>query len=167
MLPMIISAIPSLIKLFNSDSRDSGVKELTSTVISEVGKKLNVDFKSKEEVVKHLNSNPEDAIKLKELDLNYKKDIDAMYLKDKQDARNMNVKIQAAKDWLVRNTGSMIAIFTIASAFILDLVILIMVFNSIEVSPILTLIAGANNVKAGQVLSFYFGASKMEADSKR
>lgn len=90
-----------------------------------------------------------------------------LYYTDKADSRNHNVNIQIAKDWLVRNTGSIIGLFTVISAFVLDLVILYMVFNNIEVSPILTLIAGANNVKASQVLSFYFGDSKTNADSRR
>jgi hypothetical protein len=71
MIPIIagvISAIPSIIKLFDSDDRDQGVKELTNTVVKEAGKALGVDFKSKDEVVTHLNANPQDAIKLREVE---------------------------------------------------------------------------------------------------
>ena len=94
------------------------------------------------------------------------KEIELIYA-DKQGARNMAMALSKAKSWLVANTGSLIAIFTVLSAFALDMVMLYMVFKGLEVSPLLTLIAGANNVKAGQVLSFYFGSSKEQADSKR
>ena len=77
------------------------------------------------------------------------------------------IALKDAKSWLVANTGSLIAIFTVLNAFVLDVAILYMAFKGMELSPILTLIAGANNVKAGQVLSFYFGSSKESADSKR
>ena len=101
---------------------------------------------------------------MKKLDYSQFKDI----LADKANARLSDISRQDGKgSTLVKSTGSLIALFTVISAFILDLVILYMVFKNLEVSPILTLIAGANNVKAGQVLSFYFGSSKTEADAQR
>jgi len=108
----------------------------------------------------------EDVALIKKAKENISKELELIY-KDKQSARLMSVELSKSKSWLVANTGSLIAIFTVLSAFILDVIILYMVFNNQEVSPILTLIAGANNVKAGQVLSFYFGSSKESADGKR
>ena len=86
---------------------------------------------------------------------------------DKNNARNFGVNIQVSQDWLVRNAGSLIAIFTILSAFILDLLLIYMVMNGTNVNPIYTLIQGAMNVRAVQVLSFYFGDSKVNADRQR
>ena len=89
--------------------------------------------------------------------------------KDRADARKMNVDLQASSDWLVRNTGSLLAIFVILSAFTLDVFIL---YQAIDLgvnslNPIVTLIAGATSTKAVQVLSFYFGDSKVNADTNR
>lgn len=86
---------------------------------------------------------------------------------DKNNARSFGVNIQVSQDWLVRNAGSLIAIFTIISAFILDLLLIYMVMNGTNVNPIYTLIQGAMNVRAVQVLSFYFGDSKVNADRQR
>lgn len=86
---------------------------------------------------------------------------------DKNNARNFGVNIQVSQDWLVRNAGSLIALFTVLSAFILDLLLIYMVMNGTNVNPIYTLIQGAMNVRAVQVLSFYFGDSKVNADKQR
>lgn len=86
---------------------------------------------------------------------------------DKNNARSFGVNIQVSQDWLVRNAGSLIALFTILSAFILDLLLIYMVMNGTNVNPIYTLIQGAMNVRAVQVLSFYFGDSKVNADRQR
>ena len=86
---------------------------------------------------------------------------------DKNNARNFEVNIQVSQDWLVRNAGSLIALFTILSAFVLDLLLIYMVMNGTNVNPIYTLIQGAMNVRAVQVLSFYFGDSKVNADRQR
>lgn len=87
--------------------------------------------------------------------------------KDKDSARSFGVNIQSSQDWLVRNAGSLIALFTIFSAFILDMLLIYMVVNDTVVNPIYTLIQGAMNVRAVQVLSFYFGDSKVNADKQR
>ncbi len=166
MIPAIIAAIPSLIKLFNSDSRSDGVKELTQTVVQEAGKKLGINFNTKEDVSNHLNANPVDAIKLKELDDKYKLSIDELYLKDKSDARKMNVLIQQSKDWLVRNAGSLIAIFVVVSTFGLWLCMLIGMTDSLNQSVLMS-INSSLTLSLGYVLSFYYGSSKTEADSKR
>lgn len=81
----VIGAIPSLIKLFDSDSRADGVKELTQTVVQEAGKKLGVDFKTKNDVVSHLNSNPEDAVKLREIETAHLQAIAQLDLKNKKE----------------------------------------------------------------------------------
>ena len=67
-LPAIISAIPSIIKLFDSDERKQGVKELTGQAINEAGKALGLQFSSQDELINHLNANPIEVLKLKQLE---------------------------------------------------------------------------------------------------
>ena len=95
LIPTVISAIPSLIKLFSSDSRSDGVKELTQTVVQEAGKKLGITFGTKEEVLTHLNSNPEDAIKLREIETSHLQAIAKLKLENKkEDNRHKESKEQ-------------------------------------------------------------------------
>lgn len=163
-----LSAIPSIVKLFDSDSREDGVKELTSTVVNEASKALGVS-PTKDAIVNELNKDPANVLKLRDIELKYASSIEQLRIQDRSNAREMNVKIQGAKDWLVRNTGSLIALFTVVFAFGLDAFILYEVFtNSVtELNPVVTLIAGYSTAKASQVLGFYFGDSKVNADSKR
>ena len=113
---------------------------------------------------------PEDKQKIMDSQIEIMK-IDFEKLKlgyeDKASARLFGVNIQQSQDWLVRNTGSLIALFTVLSAFILDMLLIYMVVNDTNVNPIYTLIQGAMNVRAVQVLSFYFGDSKVNADKQR
>lgn len=148
------------IKLFDKLIDNHG-EDLVSKGIEKVtGIKLEGKTKLSPQEVQLIN---ESELRIKELDFKKLSKI----LEDVADSRKHNISIQVAKDWLVRNTGSILAIFTILSAFVLDVVILYMVFKGLNVDPIITLIAGANNIKAGQVLSFYFGSSKTEADERR
>ena len=129
-----------------------GVKALTG-----------IDLESKE-------LTPEQKAKLVEMEVEIKKiDFEKLKLEyeDKASARLFGVNIQQSQDWLVRNTGSLIALFTVLSAFILDMLLIYMVVNDTNVNPIYTLIQGAMNVRAVQVLSFYFGDSKVNADKQR
>lgn len=112
---------------------------------------------------------PQQLEKIAQAEREHYSELYELMLKDRADARSMNVKIQQSKDWLVRNTGSLIALFTIFSAFILDVYILYKAFSTglDTLNPIVTLIAGATSTKAVQVLGFYFGDSKVNADAKR
>lgn len=74
-LPTLITAIPSIIKLFDKDEKDEGVKELTSTVLTQASELLGVEVKSKEELLSHLNSNPDEVLKLKEMETNVEKEL--------------------------------------------------------------------------------------------
>lgn len=67
-LPAIIGAIPSIIKLFDSDDREQGVKELTGQAISEAQKLFGVNFNSTDELLQHLNANPDEVVRLKQLE---------------------------------------------------------------------------------------------------
>lgn len=168
-IPAIASAIPAIVKLFNKDERQQGVKDLIKQVLEEASSVLGVKVDSKEELAVRLNQNPDLAIKLQEIENKYKVDIEKLYFQDKTNARQTSIERQGAKDWLVRNTGSLIALVTILFAFVLDAFILYEAFKNgiTDLNPIVTLIAGYSSARAIQVLSFYFGDSKVNADSKR
>lgn len=90
------------------------------------------------------------------------------YLEDKASAREMNHQIQASKDWLVRNTGSLLAWFIILGTFVLDyMVVFEGLKNEVGDKEVLMFILGSMNTYTAGVISFYFGSSKSEADSKR
>jgi len=72
LIPTLISSIPSIIKLFDSDDRKEGVKELTSVAIGEASKALGVPIQNKEELYTHLNANPQEVIKLKRIEADTK-----------------------------------------------------------------------------------------------
>lgn len=168
-LPAVISAIPSIVKLFSKDEREQGVKDLTGTVLNEASNALGIEIKSKNDLVDTLNQNPELAIKLKEIDRAYQTKIEELYYQEKANARETSIKRQESKDWIVRTTGSIIALATVFFAFILDAFILYEAFKNgiTELNPIVTLIAGYSSARAIQVLSFYFGDSKVNADRQR
>lgn len=71
-IPALISAIPSIIKLFDSDEREEGVKDLTTIAISKASEALGIPFGSKDELINHLNDNPEVVYKLKQLEYDTK-----------------------------------------------------------------------------------------------
>jgi len=90
------------------------------------------------------------------------------YLQDKQSAREMNSELIASKDWLVRNTGSLLAWFVIIGTFSLDYMV---AFEGLKEAvgdkEVLMFILGSMNTYTAGVISFYFGSSKTEADTKR
>ncbi|PHQ89510.1 MAG: hypothetical protein COB42_06700 [Sulfurimonas sp.] len=118
-------------------------------------------------IEKELRSNPEAFLKLKKLDSDERIVNLNAYYADKESARNMSVKIQVSTDWLVRNTGSIIALFTVISAFFMDGYLLYLVQADEPINSMFTLIAGAVSTRAVQVLSFYFGESKSNTDAQR
>lgn len=118
-------------------------------------------------IEKELRNNPDALLKLKKLDSDERIQNLNAYYADKDSARNMAVSIQVSKDWMVRNTGSIIALFTVTSAFIMDAYLLYLASTGGEINSMYTLIAGGTSVKAVQVLSFYFGDSKSTADAGR
>lgn len=90
------------------------------------------------------------------------------YLEDKQSARVMNSNLTSSKDWLVRNTGSLLAWFVIIGTFALDYMV---AFEGLKEAvgdkEVLMFILGSMNTYTAGVISFYFGSSKTEADMKR
>lgn len=155
-IPAIVSAIPSIIKLFDSDERDDGVKELTGQVITEASKVLGVDFKTKDDIVDHLNAHPEKVIELQEIEFKTKQ----LVFQDRKDARQAAIARQnSSASGFVKSTPALLAIITVLGAGLLDVYILYEGFaKGLEaLNPVITLIAGNVSARAGQVLGFYFG----------
>ena len=90
------------------------------------------------------------------------------FIEDKQDARKMNTELISSTDWLVRNTGSLLAWFIIVGTFVIDYMV---AFNGLKESvkdkDVLMFILGSMNTYTAGVISFYFGSSKTEADASR
>jgi len=91
-----------------------------------------------------------------------------LYLEDKQSAREMNSNLVASKDWLVRNTGSLLAWFIVIGTVALDYMIAFEnLKDAVADKEVLMFILGSMNTYTASVISFYFGSSKTEADAKR
>ena len=91
-----------------------------------------------------------------------------IYLDDKQSAREMNSNLVASKDWLVRNTGSLLAWFIVIGTVALDYMISFEnLKDAVADKEVLMFILGSMNTYTAGVISFYFGSSKTEADAKR
>ena len=91
-----------------------------------------------------------------------------LYLEDKQSAREMNSNLVASKDWLVRNTGSLLAWFIVIGTVALDYMIAFEnLKDAVADKEVLMFILGSMNTYTAGVISFYFGSSKTEADAKR
>jgi len=91
-----------------------------------------------------------------------------LYLEDKQSAREMNSNLVASKDWLVRNTGSLLAWFIVIGTVALDYMISFEnLKDAVADKEVLMFILGSMNTYTAGVISFYFGSSKTEADAKR
>ena len=115
-----------------------------------------------------LKNNPDALLKLRKLDSDERiTSLKDMYA-DRDSARDMNIKVQGSKDWLVRNTGSVLGLFTVLAAFGMDGYLLYLSNTpDATISPIFTLVAGGTSARAIQVLSFYFGDSKTSADNNK
>jgi len=90
------------------------------------------------------------------------------FIEDKQSARKMNSDLVASKDWLVRNTGSLLAWFIVIGTVVLDYMIAFdNLKDAVADKEVLMFILGSMNTYTAGVISFYFGSSKTEADAKR
>jgi len=93
---------------------------------------------------------------------------DEVFIDDKKDARKMNSDLIESKDWLVRNTGSLLAWFIIIGTFTLDYMVAFEgLRQAVGDKEVLMFILGSMNTYTAGVISFYYGSSKTEADNKR
>jgi len=149
---MLADAGMNLVSKFIDTGKDKAIK-----VIKE---KTGVDL-SKE-------PSKEDFIKLKEFENKNKefllKQIELMN-QDRDSARNMSIELSKSNSWLVKNTGSILALFVTLSTFILFGLLL---NGTLTIdNPNVALIAGFVGGYVTTILSFYFGSSKLEADKVR
>jgi len=120
------------------------------------------------DLAKKQNLSQEDILKLKEFENKNKefllKQIELANA-DRDSARNMNIELSKSDSWLVKNTGSILALFVTLSTFVLFG--LLLNGNLTIDNPNVALIAGFVGGYVTTILSFYFGSSKTESDSKR
>jgi len=139
----------------------SGIVETVGKIADDL---ITSDEERAEKENEKLKTNLQYKNENKKLDLDETK----AFLKDKSSARKMNSDLQVSKDWLVRNTGSLIAWFIIIGTFILDyMVVFEGLKNEVGDKEVLMFILGSMNTYTAGVISFYFGSSKTEADNKR
>lgn len=137
-------------------------------IIDSVGKIADEFNTSKEEILEKENEK-------QKTELNYKAEMKKAdieetkaFLEDTQSARKMNNDLVQSKDWLVRNTGSLLAWFVVLGTFSLDYMVAFEgLKESVEDKEVLMFILGSMNTYTAGVISFYFGSSKTEADTKR
>jgi len=160
----VLSALPSLFKLFDSDERAEGVKELTNVAVSQVSDVLGIKFNSKDEVVKHLNARPEDAVKLQELDNEYKLAVEQLHAADRASARELQKSALASEDtfsarfiyyyaWTI-TTVTFAYIFAITFAEIPE-------GNHRFADTVLGFLLGTG---LAAIINFFYGSSKGSAD---
>lgn len=158
-LTAAITAITSMLADKGLGAVSKAIEGGADKAIELVSKKTGIDLSSKKELT------AQDIEKLKVFQSTHLKELEMFYA-DRADARNMNVKLQASKDWLVRNAGSLISIFVVVSTFGLWLCMLVGITDNLN-QTVLMSINSSLTLSLGYVLSFYYGSSKTEADSKR
>ena len=141
---------------------------LGSGIIESVGKVADELITSDDERAEKENEKLKTELsykaKMKQADIDEIK----VYTKDKQSARKMNSDLVASKDWLVRNTGSLLAWFIVGGTVVLDYMIAFEnLKDAVADKEVLMFILGSMNTYTAGVVSFYFGSSKTEADMKR
>jgi hypothetical protein len=141
----------------------------SSGIVQTVGKVADDLITSDEERLEKENEKAKAEMKYK-ADMR-KSDVEETkaYLKDTQSAREMNSNLTQSKDWLVRNTGSLMAWIVVACTFGLDGYVIRYGLSAVEIAnkDVLMFVLGAMNVYTATVMNFYFGSSKNEADKQR
>ena len=141
---------------------------LSGGIVEAVGKVADDLITSDEERAEKENEKLKTELnyKLEKEALNIKRD--EVFIGDKKSAREMNSNLISSKDWLVRNTGSLLAWFVILGTFTLDYMIAFEgLKKAVEDKEVLMFILGSMNTYTAGVISFYFGSSKTEADAVR
>lgn len=133
-------------------------------VVSMIAKQFGVED-TVEAVTKHLQANPEDAIKLKELDL---KELE-VHAKDRDSARIREVELAKSEHapYINKIVTPVLALGVMALSFSL-FATLIFVEVKPEAKDILIYILGVLSAAVMQVLTYYFGSSQgsKEKDDK-
>ena len=133
---------------------------LGGAAVSAIAKKLGVED-TLESVTKAVQSDPDAALKLREIDL---KEIE-LANKDRDSARNREAAIATSKDAPTLNkiVTPLLALGVVALSFIL-FAILIFVEVKDNAKDILIYILGVLSAAVTQILSYYFGSSQGSKD---
>ena len=133
---------------------------LGGAAVSAIAKKLGVED-TVEAVTKAVQSDPEVALKLREIDI---KEIE-LANKDRDSARNREAAIATSKDAPTLNkiVTPLLALGVVALSFIL-FAILIFVEVKDNAKDILIYILGVLSAAVTQILSYYFGSSQGSKD---
>jgi hypothetical protein len=126
-----------------------------------IASKLGIDDATVEGVTQALTGNPEMALKLKELDLEYAK----LEVQDRDSARQAYATVATSEHATKLNKAvvPILALGTVALAF---LFIAILMFRDVptDQQQMVIFALGFITSSAGQVLSFYFGSSQGSKD---
>jgi CDP-diglyceride synthetase len=132
-------------------------------VVSMIAKQFGVED-SVEAVTKHLQANPDAAIKLKELDL---KELELQNA-DRDSARKREMEVvKSDAHFITKNITSLLALGTVAGAMIMTALVFFVDFPESQ-ENIIIFALGFLTSAATQVLSYYFGSSSgsKEKDEK-
>lgn len=148
---------------------EKGTKEVKTNTLKFIEKKTGIVLNeektefSKEEIKILQQAEKEFITKTMEMNLESFK----ISTRDKSNARAMNINLgKYQSPWLVKNTGSLIALITTIFTFGLWYAML-MGFTDKVNENILFAINSGLTLSLGYVLSFYFGSSKNESDVQK
>jgi hypothetical protein len=135
---------------------------LGGAAVSAIAKKLGVED-TVEAVTKAIQSDPESALKLREIDL---KELE-MHNKDRDSARNREMAIAVSEHAPTLNkiVTPVLALGVVALSFVL-FTILIFVDVKDNAKDILIYILGVLSAAVTQILSYYFGSSQGSKDKE-
>lgn len=133
------------------------------TAVKAMAEKLGVE-ETVEAVAAHLTANPEEALKLAEIDLKQFE----LEVQDRDSARKAHLAIATSPDahWLEKLVVPILALGTVGLCFLL---IGVLLFISIPDSQenIIIYALGFITSAAGQVLSYFFGSSQGSKDKNQ
>jgi hypothetical protein len=129
-----------------------------------IASKLGIDDATVEGVTQALTGNPEMAMKLKELDLEYAK-LDAA---DRDSARKAYAEV-ATSEHATKLDKSVVPILALGTVSLAFMFIAILMFRDVPVDQqqMVIFALGFITSSAGQVLSFYFGSSQGSKDKNK
>lgn len=127
---------------------------LAGVAIQAIANKLGVD-PSENAIVQHLTSNPEDTIKLKEIDVEKLRLLHA----NTADARAMNVAAMSSKHWLVAHFNPLLATFwsVVSALYIAFITFVAIPENNVRFAD--TVLGFILGTVVATLINFYFGSA--------
>jgi hypothetical protein len=128
-----------------------------------IASKLGIPDDTVEGITEALTGNPEMAMKLKELDLEYAK----LEAADRDSARNREIEIAKSDvHFITKNITSILAIAILTGALIIPMLVFFVDFPDSQ-ENILIFVLGSLFGIATQVVSYYFGSSQGSKDKTK